>query len=107
MLFAPVGSLVPVALETLDRGGTLAVAGIYLDEIPALEYERDLFQERGLRSITANTRVDGQEFLAIAARIGIQVTTTSYPLEAADQALADLAQGRFAGAAVLKVAQDA
>lgn len=107
LLFAPVGSLVPVALETLDRGGTLAVAGIYLDEIPALDYQRDLFQERGLRSITANTRVDGQEFLAIAARIGIQVATTPYPLEAADQALADLSQGRFAGAAVLKVAQDA
>ena len=78
-----------------------------LDEIPALDYQRDLFQERGLRSITANTRVDGQEFLAIAARIGIQVATTPYPLEAADQALADLSQGRFAGAAVLKVAQDA
>ncbi|HET7517297.1 MAG TPA: zinc-dependent alcohol dehydrogenase family protein [Actinomycetes bacterium] len=107
LLFAPAGSLVPVALGTLDRGGTLAVAGIYADEIPALDYQRDLFQERGLRSVTANTRVDGQEFLAVAARIGIQVATTSYPLEAADQALADLAQSRFAGAAVLKVAQDA
>jgi propanol-preferring alcohol dehydrogenase len=107
LLFAPVGSLVPPALETLERGGTLAVAGIYLDEIPPLDYERDLFQERRLRSVTANTRVDGQEFLAIAARIGIQVTTTPYPLEAAQQALADLAQDRFAGAAVLRVAEDA
>lgn len=107
LLFAPVGSLVPTALETLDRGGTLAVAGIYVDEIPALDYERDLFQERRLRSVTANTRLDGQEFLAIAARIGIQVATTPYPLEAADQALADLSQGRFAGAAILKVAEDA
>ena len=107
LLFAPVGSLVPAALEALDRGGTLAVAGIYVDELPALDYERDLFQERRLRSVTANTRMDGQEFLAIAARIGIQVTTTSYPLEAADHALADLSQGHFAGAAVLKVAEDA
>jgi alcohol dehydrogenase, propanol-preferring len=93
LLFAPVGSLVPSALETLDRGGTLAVAGIYVDEIPSLDYERDLFQERRLRSVTANTRVDGQEFLAIAARIGIQVSTTPYPLEAAGQALVDLARG--------------
>jgi alcohol dehydrogenase, propanol-preferring len=107
LLFAPVGSLVPSALETLDRGGTLAVAGIYVDEIPSLDYERDLFQERRLRSVTANTRVDGQEFLAIAARIGIQVTTTPYPLEAAGRALVDLAQDRFAGAAVLTVAEDA
>jgi propanol-preferring alcohol dehydrogenase len=106
LLFAPAGSLIPVALETLDRGGTLAVAGIYVDAIPRLNYERDLFQEKRLRSVTANTRVDGQEFLAIAARIGIQVTTNPYPLEEADLALADLSQSRFTGAAVLKVAKD-
>lgn len=106
LLFAPVGSLIPVALEALDRGGTLAVAGIYVDEIPPLNYDRDLFQEKRLRSVTANTRVDGEEFLAIAARIGIKVTTRSYPLEEADKALIDLAQGHLTGAAVLKVAED-
>jgi propanol-preferring alcohol dehydrogenase len=104
LLFAPAGSLVPVALETLDRGGTLAVAGIYVDAIPPLNYERDLFQEKRLRSVTANTRTDGEEFLAIASRIGIKVTTTPYPLEEADQALIDLKQGHLTGAAVLRVA---
>jgi alcohol dehydrogenase, propanol-preferring len=70
-----------------------------------LNYDRDLFQERRLRSVTANTRVDGGEFLAIAARIGIDVTTRPYPLEEADNALLDLSQGRFTGAAVLRVAE--
>jgi alcohol dehydrogenase, propanol-preferring len=105
LLFAPVGSLIPVALETLDRGGTLAVAGIYVDEVPRLQYDRELFQERRLRSVTANTRVDGEEFLAIASRIGIKVTTRSYPLEEADKALIDLSQGHLAGTAVLKVTE--
>lgn len=105
LLFAPVGSLIPVALQALDRGGTLAVAGIYLDEVPVLNYDRELFQEKRLRSVTANTRVDGEEFLAVASRIGIDVTTRAYPLEEADRALIDLSQGRFAGAAVLKVAE--
>ncbi len=106
LLFAPVGSLIPVALDALDRGGTLAVAGIYVDEIPRLNYDRELFQEKRLRSVTANTRVDGEEFLAIAARIGIDVTTRPYPLEEADKALIDLSQGHLTGAAVLKVADD-
>ena len=66
ILFAPVGDLVPVALAALDRGGTLAVAGIHLTDIPALNYERHLFQERTLRSVTANTRQDGRDFLAFA-----------------------------------------
>src|SRR5262245_46764585 len=105
LLFAPVGELIPVALETLDRGGTLAVAGIYVDEIPPLNYDRDLFQEKRLRSVTANTRTDGEEFLAIASRIGIKATTRSYPLKEADRALIDLSQGQLTGAAVLKVAE--
>jgi propanol-preferring alcohol dehydrogenase len=103
ILFAPVGTLVPVALEALDRGGTLAVAGIYLSDIPVLNYDRDLFQERTLRSVTANTRRDGEEFLAIADRIGLKPTTTPYPLSAVDQALADLAADRINGAAVIRV----
>jgi len=101
ILFAPVGTLVPVALEALDRGGTLAVAGIHLSDVPALNYERHLFEERTLRSVTANTRADGEEFLSIAARIGLSVATCPYPLDAADEALEDLAADRVTGAAVL------
>jgi propanol-preferring alcohol dehydrogenase len=101
ILFAPVGNLVLPALEALDRGGTLAIAGIFLTDIPALSYERHLFQERSLRSVTANTRHDGNEFLDIAARIPVRVTTTTYGLDQADTALADLAHGRVNGAAVL------
>ena len=93
----------PVALRALDRGGTLAVAGIYLSAIPSLDYEADLFQERSLRSVTANTRQDGEEFLAIAAEIPIQVTTTPVPFAEADDALVALSEGRVRGAAVLQV----
>ncbi len=101
ILFAPVGTLVPVALEALDKGGTLAVAGIYLSDIPPLNYERHLFQERQLRSVTANTRADGEEFLQLAARLQLTVMTQRYPLDRADAALADLAHDRVNGAAVL------
>jgi alcohol dehydrogenase, propanol-preferring len=103
ILFAPVGTLVPVALAALDRGGTLAVAGIHLSDIPVLNYQDHLFQERTLRSVTANTRADGEEFLAVADRIGMHPTTTTYPFEAADLALSDLAHDRFNGAAVIQV----
>jgi propanol-preferring alcohol dehydrogenase len=101
ILFAPAGELVPVALRALAPGGTLAVAGIWLSDVPALNYERELFHERQLRSVTANTREDGEQFLHLAARYGIRATTTAYPMDAADRALADLAHGRFSGAAVL------
>jgi propanol-preferring alcohol dehydrogenase len=101
ILFAPVGDLVPVAMEALDRGGTLAVAGIHLSDIPVLGYERYLFQEKVLTSVTANTRADGEEMLAAASRLHVEVTTTPYPLEAADRALSDLAHDRVRGAAVL------
>jgi propanol-preferring alcohol dehydrogenase len=101
ILFAPAGGLVPRALQALDRGGTLSVAGIYLTEIPALDYERDLFQERELRSVTSNTRGDGDEFLRLAANLGVKVRTTTYPLDRADAALRDLAHDRLTGAAVL------
>jgi propanol-preferring alcohol dehydrogenase len=96
-----VGTLVLPALAALDRGGTVAVAGIHLTDIPLLNYKRHLFQERNLRSVTANTRQDGRDFLALAARIGLQVTTTPYPLDQADRALQDLAHDRVNGAAVL------
>jgi len=103
ILFAPVGDLVLPALEALDRGGTLAIAGIYLSDIPALNYERHLFQERQVRSVTSNTRNDAREFLAFAGKHHIDVTSPQYPLGRADQALSDLSGGRIAGAAVLSV----
>jgi alcohol dehydrogenase, propanol-preferring len=103
ILFAPAGGLVPVALAALDRAGTLAVAGIHLSDVPPLDYQRHLFQERQLRSVTANTRNDGEEFLTLAARLGLRVTTRPYPLGEADRALADLAHDRITGAAVLVV----
>jgi len=101
ILFAPVGDLVLPALAALDRGGTLAIAGIYLSDIPPLNYQEHLFQERQLRSVTSNTRADAREFLAFAAGHKLAVTTHPYPLDAADQALRDLEAGRFDGAAVL------
>ncbi|WP_372404998.1 zinc-binding alcohol dehydrogenase family protein [Streptomyces luteireticuli] len=101
ILFAPVGDLVPVALEALDRGGTLSVAGIHLTDIPALTYGRHLFQERTLRSVTANTRADGRAYLAEAVRHRPVVHVRRYPMGRADDALADLAADRVTGVAVL------
>jgi propanol-preferring alcohol dehydrogenase len=101
ILFAPVGTIVPTALASLDRGGTLAVAGIYLTDIPSLNYEKHLFQERNLRSVTANTREDGRDFLEAAAIIGVSVSVNPYLFSEADRALADLKHERFTGAAVL------
>ncbi|MFJ9536101.1 zinc-binding alcohol dehydrogenase family protein [Streptomyces sp. NPDC101225] len=101
ILFAPVGDLVPVALRALDRGGTLAVAGIHLSDTPPLHYETELFYEKQIRSVTSNTRADAREFLTLAARHGVRATTHTYPLSRADEALRDLKAGRFDGAAVL------
>ncbi|MFJ6705539.1 MULTISPECIES: zinc-binding alcohol dehydrogenase family protein [unclassified Streptomyces] len=101
VLFAPVGDLVPVALRALDRGGVLAVAGIHLSDVPPLNYERELFYERELRSVTSNTRADGREFLALAERHQVRATTHVYPLSEAPRAVRDLKAGRFDGAAVL------
>ncbi|HUK68025.1 MAG TPA: zinc-dependent alcohol dehydrogenase family protein [Streptosporangiaceae bacterium] len=101
ILFAPVGDLVPAALAALDRAGTLAIAGIYLTDIPPLNYDAHLFQERQLRSVTSNTRGDGEEFLRLAERLQIKVSATPYAFEEADRALADLAADRVNGAAVL------
>lgn len=103
ILFAPAGELVPVALAALDRGGTLAIAGIHLTAIPSLDYATHLFHERQVRSVTANTRADGEEFLEVAAAVPIRPTTVRYPLDRADRALADLAHDRITGAAVLTV----
>jgi propanol-preferring alcohol dehydrogenase len=101
VLFAPAGELVPVAMRALDQGGTLAVAGIHLSDVPALVYADELFREKQLRSVTANTRADGEEFLRLAAALGVRPTTSVRPLGDADHALADLAADRITGAAVL------
>src|SRR3954452_21697646 len=103
ILFAPAGELVKTALRALDRGGTLAVAGIHLSDVPPLRYADELFEERQLRSVTANTRADGEALLALAEEIPIRTTTVAYPFEGAADALADLAHGRVTGAAVIHV----
>jgi alcohol dehydrogenase, propanol-preferring len=105
--FAPAGEVVADALSSLTAGGALAVAGIHVSDLPPLNYQRHLFHERDLRSVTANTRADGEAFLAIAERLSISVTTAPYRFEDAPDALSDLAHGRFAGAAVLCVNEHA
>jgi propanol-preferring alcohol dehydrogenase len=101
IVFAPAGELVPVALRALDRGGKAVLAGIHMSPIPPLDHQRELFDERELRTVTANTRRDGEEFLAIAANLDLHVVAQPYPLGAANQALRDLAEDRIRGAAVL------
>lgn len=104
ILFAPAGELVHPALEVLDRGGVLAIAGIHLSPIPALDHARHLFQEREIRSVTANTREDGRALLSLAETIPIRTHTAAYPLAEANEALLDLKQDRVRGAAVLEIA---
>lgn len=101
IIFAPAGELVPAALRALDRGGTLALAGIHMSPIPSLDYNRDLFGERIIRSVTANTRQDGIDLLREAAAIPIKPRTVRFPLEEANRALQELKAGSFQGAAVL------
>jgi propanol-preferring alcohol dehydrogenase len=103
VLFAPVGHLVLPALEALDYGGTLALAGIYLSDIPTLSYERHLFHEKNLRSVTANTRADGEELLRIAADIPIRPQITSFPLADANRALQQLKRDGIQGSGVLRI----
>jgi propanol-preferring alcohol dehydrogenase len=101
IIFAPAGTLVPRALAALDRGGILATAGIHLSDVPPLNYQEHLFQDRQLRSVTSNTRAQAREFLALAGEHRLHVSTTDYPLATADRALRDLADGNITGAAVL------
>ena len=103
IIFAPSGDLVPVALEALQKGGTLALAGIYMTPIPALDYQQSVFYERDIRSVTCNTRSDGRELLAEAAAIPIHPHTTVYPLADANRALLDLKQDKISGTGVLTV----
>ena len=103
IIFAPAGELVPPALRALERGGTLALAGIHMSPIPSLDYDRDVFGERVLRSVTANTRQDGIDLLREAAAIPITPRTVRFPLPQANQALQALKAGSFQGAAVLTI----
>ena len=99
-MFAPDGALVPIALRALAPGGTVVCGGIHMSEIPAFDYEL-LWHERVVRSVANLTRRDGEEFLALAPQVPVRTRVTRYPLEAANEALADLRAGRFTGAAVL------
>ena len=101
--FAPVGELVPLALRALGPGGTLACAGIHMSDVPVLRYQGELFQERTLTSVTANTRQDGEELLAVASEIPIRPVTTSFELEQANVALQRLKRGDVVGSAVLRL----
>lgn len=100
IIYAPVGSLVPLALKTVRKGGRVVCAGIHMSDIPSFSYEL-LWQERQLVSVANLTRQDGIDFLRIVPKIGIITKTTSYPLHKANDALSDLRKGRFEGAAVL------
>jgi len=101
IIFAPAGELVPPALTRLRKGGTLALAGIYMTPIPQMDYEKHLFYERNVHSVTANTRADGENLLAEAAAIPIRPHTTTYPLAEANRALGDLKADRINGTGVL------
>ena len=103
IMFAPAGELVPPALRALRRGGTLAIAGIHLSPIPAIDYDHDLFGERVIRSVTANTKQDGLDLLRDAAAIPIRPHTQRFRLEDANAALQALKAGTIRGAGVLKV----
>ena len=102
ILFAPAGELVPVALRSIEKGGTLAVAGIWLSDIPTLQYERELFYERNLRSVTANTRKDGEAMLAEAAAVRLRPRVTEFPLDEANRVLQLAREDRLSGTAVLR-----
>jgi propanol-preferring alcohol dehydrogenase len=101
IVFAPAGEIVPAALAAVRPGGTVALAGIYMTPLPALDYERHLFHEKNLRSVEAATRADGRALLAAAAAAGVRATVTPYPLERAGEALIDLREDRIDGTAVL------
>ena len=100
IIFAPVGTLVPAALAAVRKGGTVVCGGIHMSDVPSFPYGL-LWEERSVRSVANLTRQDAREFLALAAEVPIRTEVTTYPLEAANGALADLREGRLQGAAVL------
>jgi alcohol dehydrogenase, propanol-preferring len=103
IIFAPAGTLVPQALSRLRKGGTLALAGIYMTDIPQMNYEDHLFYEKNIHSVTANTREDGIELLRIAAEIPIRPQVEVFPLARANEALIRLKEGKIEGSGVLVV----
>ena len=100
IIFASAGELVPQALKALAPGGTVVCAGIHMSDIPAFPYD-DLWGERSIRSVANLTRRDGEEFLALAPKVPVRTTVTTYPLDQAEHALSDLRAGRFEGSAVI------
>lgn len=105
IVFAPAGEIVPAALTALEKGGTLALGGIHMSDIPSFPYSL-LYHERVIRSVANNTRQDGEAFLKIAAEIPIRTHTVEFPLEQANVALQTLKQDAIRGSAVLRVAPD-
>jgi propanol-preferring alcohol dehydrogenase len=103
IVFAPAGELIPTVLRTLAPGGTCVCAGIHMSDIPSFPYAI-LWGERQLRSVANLTRRDGEEFLALAPQVPVRTEVSGYPLERANEALADLREGRLRGAAVLTIA---
>jgi alcohol dehydrogenase, propanol-preferring len=101
-VFAPAGELVPVALETVRPGGTVSLAGIHMSPIPTFDYAL-LWRERSLRSVANMTRRDAEEFMALAAEAGVRAEIETYPLEAANDALAAIKSDAVRGAAVLDI----
>ena len=101
IIFAPAGEIVPDALRALRKGGTVAMAGIYMTRVPGLDYEAHLFHEKNLRSVEANTREDGRGLLREAAEIPVRARVTSFPLAEANEALIRLKNDRIDGSAVL------
>lgn len=104
IIFAPVGSLVPAALRVLSPGGTVVCAGIHMSDIPSFPYAL-LWEERQVRSVANLTRRDGEEFLALAPKVPVRTTVTTFPLEDANRALDSLRAGKLEGAAVIVVGQ--
>jgi alcohol dehydrogenase, propanol-preferring len=101
IVFAPAGELVPLALASTAQGGTVVLAGIHMSDIPAMTYDEHLFRERDLRTVTANTRADGDAFLRLARSLSIAPEITRYPFDRADEAVDALRAGRASGSLVL------
>ncbi|MFC5791061.1 zinc-binding alcohol dehydrogenase family protein [Agromyces tardus] len=101
IVFAPAGELVPLALASTVQGGTVVLAGIHMSDIPAMTYDAHLFRERDLRTVTANTRADGDAFLRLARALSISPEVTRYPFERADEAVDALRSGAASGSLVL------
>ncbi len=107
VIFAPAGKLVPPALEVLDKGGTLALAGIHMSDVPPLVYQDHLYHEKTLTSVAAATRDDGRELMHLAAEVPIRTDVETFPLEEANEALRRLKESAISGAGVLRIAEGA